>query len=56
MFSLTLLYAVWWDKNQGEEGKNGLSVINAIKNKILLRVVAVINKKQPYVDNQKIAA
>lgn len=39
-----------------EEGKHSLSVINAIKNKILLRVVAVINKKEPYVEQMKIAA
>lgn len=38
------------------EGKNGMLVINAIRNKLLLRVVAVVNKQQPYVDNTKIAA
>jgi len=39
-----------------EEGKHSRSVLNAIKNKLLLRVVAVINKQQPYVDNTKVAA
>ena len=38
------------------EGKNGMVVINAIRNKLLLRVVAVVNKQQPYVDNTKMAA
>ena len=39
-----------------EEGKNGMLVLNAIRNKLVLRVVAVVNKQQPYVDNTKIAA
>jgi len=34
-------------------GKNKMSVINAIKNKIILRAVAVVNNQQPYVDNYK---
>ena len=38
------------------EGKHSRSVLNAIKNKLLLRVVAVINKQQPYVDKTKLAA
>ena len=39
-----------------EEGKNGMLVLNAIRNKLLLRVVAVVNKQQSYVDNYKVAA
>ncbi len=38
------------------EGKNGMSVLNAIRNKLLLRVVAVVNKQQPYVENMTVAA
>ena len=38
------------------EGKHSMSVLNAIRNKIILRVVAVVNKQQPYVDNTKKAA
>jgi len=38
------------------EGKHDLSVVNAIKNKIVLRVVAVVNNQRPYVDKTKIAA
>ncbi len=32
-----------------EEGKNKMSVLNAVKNKLLARVVAVVNKQQEYV-------
>jgi transposase len=39
-----------------QEGKPDLSIINAIKNKIVLRAVAVINRKENYVDNYKKAA
>ena len=38
------------------EGKHNMSIINAIKNKILLRAVAVVKKQEPYVDNYKKAA
>jgi transposase len=38
------------------EGKEAMSIINAVKNKILLRAAAVVNKGIPYVDNSKIAA
>jgi transposase len=31
------------------EGKNKMSVLNAVKNKLLARVVAVVNKRQDYV-------
>ena len=39
-----------------KEGKHEQSVINAIRSKIALRVVAVINNQAPYVDNYKKAA
>jgi transposase len=39
-----------------EEGKHPMSILNAIRNKIALRVVAVINHQKPYVNNQAIAA
>lgn len=39
-----------------EEGKNGMLVLNAIRNKLVLRVVAVVNKQQRYVDNYTVAA
>ena len=38
------------------EGKHGMSIINAIRNKIVLRAVAVVNKQKPYVNNYEKAA
>ncbi|MGB1284770.1 MAG: IS110 family transposase [Polaribacter sp.] len=38
------------------EGKNKLSVINAVRNKLLARIFAVVNRKTPYVDTLKFAA
>lgn len=39
-----------------KEGKDDLTIINAIKNKIALRGMAVINNQRKYVDNYKKAA
>ena len=39
-----------------KEGKPELSVINAVKNKMVLRVAAVINNQRAYVDKTKLAA
>jgi transposase len=33
-----------------KEGKNKMSAINAVRNKLLLRIVAVVNRKTPYVN------
>jgi transposase len=38
------------------EGKHPIAVLNAIRNKIVLRAVAVIKAQQPYVDHYKMAA
>lgn len=39
-----------------EEGKHALSILNAIKNKLVLRAFAVVKNEKPYVNNyQKIA-
>jgi transposase len=38
------------------EGKHSMSVLNAIRNKIVLRAAAVINNQKKYVDYSKIAA
>jgi transposase len=43
-------------RRKAAEGKHDLSIINAIKNKILLRVASVIRKGEPYVDKLAIAA
>jgi transposase len=39
-----------------KEGKHGWSIMNAIKNKIVLRAVAVVNKQEPYVNRENVAA
>jgi transposase len=36
-----------------KEGKHDLAIINAIRNKIVLRAASVINRKEYYVDNYK---
>lgn len=45
----------YYDRKKAE-GKHSMSVLNAIRNKIALRAVAVINNKKPYVDNMMKAA
>lgn len=44
----------YFDRKKAE-GKNGMMVLNAIRNKLLLRVVSVVNKQLPYVNNYQIA-
>ena len=39
-----------------EQGKNKMSTINIIRNKILARVFAVVKRQTPYVDTMKFAA
>ena len=39
-----------------KEGKNSMSILNAIRNKLVLRSVAVIKKGEPYVNNLQSAA
>lgn len=39
-----------------EQGKHKMSVINAVRNKILARIFAVVNRETPYVDTCKYAA
>lgn len=39
-----------------KEGKNGMSTINVVRNKILSRIFAVVNRGTPYVDICKYAA
>jgi transposase len=43
-------------KRKKEEGKNSMSILNAIRNKIVLRAVAVVSKQQPYVNKWQQAA
>lgn len=39
-----------------QEGKHSMSILNAIRNKIILRAVAVVNNQKPYVNNHEMAA
>ena len=39
-----------------KEGKHKMSVINAVRNKIIARVFAVVQRKTPFVDIHKFAA
>ena len=39
-----------------EEGKNKMSTLNVVKNKLVARIFAVIKRKTPYVDTMKFAA
>ncbi len=45
----------YYDRKK-KEGKHSMSVLNAIKNKIVLRAVAVVSHQKPYVDYTKTAA
>lgn len=38
------------------QGKHPMSILNAIRNKIVLRAVSVVNNQRPYVDNYQKAA
>jgi transposase len=55
--------ALRWDKQikayykrKVEEGKNKMSVINAIRNKLLQRIFAVIRDQRPYTENYQYPA
>lgn len=39
-----------------DEGKHSMSILNAVRNKIALRVAAVIKSQEPYKSNYNIAA
>jgi transposase len=43
-------------KNRIEKGKNGMSTLNIIRNKLIARIFAVINRGTPYVDTLKYVA
>ncbi len=55
--------ALRWDKEikayyerKVMEGKNKMSVINAIGNKLLLRIFSVLRDQRPYVENYQLAS
>lgn len=37
-------------KRKVEEGKNKMAVINAVRNKLLHRVISVVKRGYPYID------
>ena len=43
-------------KRKVQEGKNKMSIINAIRCKLVARAFAVINRGTPFVNTQKFAA
>lgn len=43
-------------KKRVEQGKNKMSTINVVRNKLLSRIFAVVNRETPYVDIMKYAA
>lgn len=43
-------------QRRAEAGKNNMSTLNVIRNKLLLRVFAVVKRQSPYVDLSKFAA
>ena len=58
LLHLCAMSALRWDKEikayyerKVGEGKNKMSVINAIRNKLLLRIFAVLRDQRPYVEN-----
>lgn len=62
LLTMAALSAKTWDKEikgyyerKRKEGKHPLSIINAIKCKIIARVFAVINRDSPFVNTQKFA-
>lgn len=48
-------FRTYYDRKK-EEGKHSMSILNAIRNKIVLRAIAVINNKRPYVTNTQMVA
>ena len=60
LLSMAALSAKKWDpelnqyyKRKVEEGKNPMLVMNNIRNKMISRVFAVINRGTPFVNTQK---
>jgi transposase len=43
-------------KKKKDEGKNGMSIMNIIRNKLIARIFAVVKRGTPYIDTYKFAA
>lgn len=48
-------FKTYYDRKK-QQVKHSMSILNAIRNKIMLHAVAVVNNQKPYVDKTKIAA
>lgn len=48
-------FAQYYQRKKAE-GKHSLSILNAVRNKIVLRAVAVVNNQKAYVNNQQATA
>lgn len=48
-------FKIYYERKK-QEGKHPMSILNAIRNKIVLRAVAVVNNQRPYVDKANKAA
>ena len=49
-------FKAYYDRRINELGKSKMSTINIIRNKIIARIFAVVNRETPYVDLHKFAA
>jgi len=49
-------FKTYYDRRVNELGKSKMSTINIIRNKIVFRIFAVVNRETPYVDLHKFAA
>ena len=49
-------YRQYYNKRINELGKNKMSTLNIIRNKLIYRVFAVVNRGTPYIDLYKFAA
>ncbi|MDQ2721675.1 MAG: IS110 family transposase [Bacteroidota bacterium] len=63
LLHLCAMSALRWDKEikayyerKVKEGKNKMSIINAIRNKLLLRIFAVLRDQRPFVENYQLAS
>ena len=62
LLNMCALVSIQWNpemklfyNNRIEQGKNKMSTLNIIRNKLVARIFAVVNRKTPYVDTFKYA-
>ena len=49
-------FKTYYNRRINELGKSKMSTINIIRNKLVFRIFAVVNRETPYVDLHKFAA